>query len=74
MLRAFEGFGCYFTIIGMMRRRFPDIQWTLEEVIPEGDKGSSCTLHYAGQAPRHFLRCSADREENQCKGNEIPIV
>lgn len=28
----------YLEIIGMMRGGFPDIQWTLEEVIAEGDK------------------------------------
>jgi len=28
----------YLTIIGMMRGGFPDIQWTLEEMVAEGDK------------------------------------
>jgi len=28
----------YLAIIGMMRSGFPDIQWTLEEMIAEGDK------------------------------------
>jgi steroid delta-isomerase-like uncharacterized protein len=28
----------YLEIIGMMRGGFPDIQWTLEEMITEGDK------------------------------------
>lgn len=28
----------YLTIIGMMRAGFPDIQWTLEEMVVEGDK------------------------------------
>ena len=28
----------YLAIIGMMRSGFPDIQWTLEETIAEGDK------------------------------------
>jgi steroid delta-isomerase-like uncharacterized protein len=28
----------YLAIIGMMRAGFPDIQWTLEEMIAEGDK------------------------------------
>ncbi len=28
----------YLAIIGMMRGGFPDIQWTLEEMIAEGDK------------------------------------
>jgi steroid delta-isomerase-like uncharacterized protein len=28
----------YLAIIGMMRAGFPDIQWTLEELIAEGDK------------------------------------
>lgn len=28
----------YLAIIGMMRSGFPDIQWTLEELVSEGDK------------------------------------
>lgn len=28
----------YLTIIAMMRGGFPDIQWTLEEMVAEGDK------------------------------------
>jgi steroid delta-isomerase-like uncharacterized protein len=28
----------YLEIIGMMRGGFPDVQWTLEELISEGDK------------------------------------
>ena len=28
----------YLAIIGMMREGFPDIQWTLEEMIAEGDR------------------------------------
>ncbi|XSC47467.1 ester cyclase [Bradyrhizobium sp. RDT10] len=28
----------YLTIIGMMRAGFPDIQWTLEELVAEDDK------------------------------------
>lgn len=28
----------YLAIIGMMRSGFPDIQWTLEELVAEGDK------------------------------------
>ena len=28
----------YLTIIGMMRSGFPDIQWTLEEMVAENDK------------------------------------
>lgn len=28
----------YLTVIGMMRAGFPDIQWTLEETIAEGDR------------------------------------
>jgi steroid delta-isomerase-like uncharacterized protein len=28
----------YLTIIGMMRSGFPDIQWTLEEMVTEGNK------------------------------------
>ena len=33
-----QGPAGYLAIIGMMRRGFPDIQWTLEEMIAEGDK------------------------------------
>ena len=28
----------YLAIIGLMRGGFPDIQWTLEEIVAEGDK------------------------------------
>jgi steroid delta-isomerase-like uncharacterized protein len=34
-LKGLEG---YLQILGMMRSAFPDIQWTLEETISEGDK------------------------------------
>jgi predicted ester cyclase len=33
-----QGPAGYLEIIGMMRGGFPDIQWTLEEMIAEGDK------------------------------------
>src|SRR5215208_1886052 len=33
-----QGPAGYLAIIGMMRGGFPDIQWTLEEMIAEGDK------------------------------------
>ncbi|WP_143164847.1 ester cyclase [Chryseolinea serpens] len=33
-----QGPAGYLAIIGMMRSGFPDIQWTLEETIVEGDK------------------------------------
>jgi len=33
-----RGAAGYLAIIGMMRGGFPDIQWTLEETIAEGDK------------------------------------
>jgi steroid delta-isomerase-like uncharacterized protein len=33
-----RGPGGYLAIIGMMRGGFPDIQWTLEDMIAEGDK------------------------------------
>ena len=33
-----RGPGGYLAIIGMMRSGFPDIQWTLEEMIAEDDK------------------------------------
>ena len=36
--RAVKGPSGYLTIIAMMRAGFPDIQWTLEELIAEGDK------------------------------------
>src|SRR4249920_2708651 len=35
---AMRGPAGYLAIIGMMRGGFPDIQWTLEELITEGDK------------------------------------
>jgi steroid delta-isomerase-like uncharacterized protein len=36
----------YLEIIGMMRSGFPDIQWTLEEMIAEGDKvAARFTMH-----------------------------
>src|ERR1700745_3696864 len=35
---ALRGPAGYLEIIGMMRGGFPDIQWTLEEMIAEGDK------------------------------------
>jgi steroid delta-isomerase-like uncharacterized protein len=28
----------YLSIVGMMRGGFPDIQWTLEDMVAEGDK------------------------------------
>src|SRR5215212_9523709 len=31
----------YLAIIGMMRGGFPDIQWTLEDMVAEGDKIAS---------------------------------
>lgn len=37
-LEPLQGPAGYLTIIGMMRGGFPDIQWTLEEMIAEGDK------------------------------------
>src|SRR6476619_3133966 len=33
-----QGLTGYMTIIGMMRSGFPDIQWTLKEMIAEEDK------------------------------------
>ena len=33
-----QGPSGYLVVIGMMRAGFPDIQWTLEELIAEGDK------------------------------------
>ena len=33
-----QGPAGYLTIIGMVRGGFPDIQWTLEDMIAEGDK------------------------------------
>jgi steroid delta-isomerase-like uncharacterized protein len=33
-----RGLNGYMAIIGMMRSGFPDIQWTLEEMVSEGDK------------------------------------
>src|SRR3982751_3614010 len=33
-----QGPAGYLAVIGMMRGGFPDIQWTLEETIAEGDR------------------------------------
>ena len=33
-----RGPGGYLAIIGMMRSGFPDIQWTIEEIVAEGDR------------------------------------
>ena len=33
-----QGPAGYLTIIGMVRGGFPDVQWTLEDMIAEGDK------------------------------------
>jgi steroid delta-isomerase-like uncharacterized protein len=33
-----RGAAGYLAIIGMMRSGFPDIQWTLEDIVAEGDK------------------------------------
>jgi steroid delta-isomerase-like uncharacterized protein len=33
-----RGPGGYLAIIGMMRSGFPDVQWTLEEMVAENDK------------------------------------
>jgi steroid delta-isomerase-like uncharacterized protein len=37
-LEPMQGPSGYLAIIGMMRGGFPDVQWTLEEMIAEGDK------------------------------------
>jgi steroid delta-isomerase-like uncharacterized protein len=37
-LEPLQGPCGYLAVIGMMRAGFPDIQWTLEETIAEGDK------------------------------------
>jgi hypothetical protein len=54
----------YLAIIGMLRDGFPDIQWTLEEMIAEGDKvaarftmrgtrrGPSSVSHPPGNQPK----------------------
>ena len=47
----------YLAIIAMMRGGFPDIQWTLEEMVVETDKGRRA-LHDARVAPRPFLGSS----------------
>ncbi|MGA2429561.1 MAG: ester cyclase [Candidatus Acidiferrum sp.] len=41
-----RGPGGYLAIIGMMRAGFPDIRWTMEEMISEGDKvAARFTMH-----------------------------
>jgi steroid delta-isomerase-like uncharacterized protein len=37
-LEPMRGPAGYLAIIGMMRSGFPDIQWTLDEMVAEGDK------------------------------------
>jgi hypothetical protein len=57
----------YLAIIGMMREGFPDIQWTLEEMVAEGDKvAARFTMRGPIAAP---LRRTADRE-NCGAGND----
>ena len=42
----------YLAIMGMMRGGFPDIQWTLEEIIAEGDKvAARFTMRGTHQGP-----------------------
>jgi predicted ester cyclase len=60
----------YLTVIGMMRRGFPDFQWTLEEMAAEGDKVAARFI-MRGHASGHLLRRPADRKDNRGAGDEF---
>jgi steroid delta-isomerase-like uncharacterized protein len=36
--KPLKGVGGYLDMLGMMRAAFPDIQWSVEQIISEGDK------------------------------------
>ena len=60
----------YLAIIGMMRGGFPDIQWTLEEMIAEADKVAA-RFTMCGTHPWRLLRGTADRKGNCSAGYEF---
>jgi len=60
----------YLAIIGMMRGGFPDIQWTLEEMIAEADKVAA-RFTMCGTHPWRLLRGTADRKGNCSAGHEF---
>ena len=45
----------YLAIIGMMRGGFPDIQWTLEELIAESDKVAARFTMRGTHLSRYFM-------------------
>ena len=65
-----QGPSGYLAIIGMMRAGFPDIQWTLEETIAEGDKVAA-RFTMRGTHEGNFLRCSTVGKEDQRQGHEL---
>jgi predicted ester cyclase len=65
-----RGPGGYLEIIGMMRGGFPDIQWTLEETITEGDM-LAARFTMRGTHNGTFFWRSAYRQQNRGPGNEF---
>jgi len=61
----------YLAIIGMMRGGFPDIQWTLEDMIAEGDRVAA-RFTMRGTHQGTFLWCSANRRED--RGNSYEFL
>ena len=60
----------YLAIIGMMRGGFPDIQWTLEEMIAENDKVAA-RFTMRGTHLGHLPRRTANRQDNCGAGYEF---
>ena len=64
----------YLAIIGMMRGGFPDIQWTLEEMVAEGDKVAA-RFTMRGTHRGTFFRRPANGKNNRGAGHEyLPSV
>ena len=56
----------YLAIIGMMRMAFPDIQWTLEEMVVEDDKvAARFTMRGTHKGP--FWVSPPQRNQSRCK-------
>ena len=73
-----KGPGGYLFIITMMRGGFPDVQWTLEEMIAEGDKvAAHFTMRGTHQGTFLGIAATGKRIEVQamnfywCSGNQI---